>query len=61
MVRDVLKVIVVIVGLAAGLYATAANAGVPTEQVRGTVDQVIAILADYTVSVFQSSMPYPVN
>ncbi len=46
MVRDVLNVIVVIVGLAAGLYATAANAGVPTEQVRGTVDQVIAILAD---------------
>ena len=45
-VRDVLKVIVVIVGFAAGLYATAANAGVPTEQVRGTVDQVIAILAD---------------
>ena len=46
MVRDVLNVIVVIVGLAAVLYATAANAGVPTEQVRGTVDQVIAILAD---------------
>jgi len=45
-VRDVLNVFVVIVGLAAGLYATAANAGVPTEQVRGTVDQVIAILAD---------------
>lgn len=45
-VRDVLNVIVVIVGLAAVLYATAANAGVPTEQVRGTVDQVIAILAD---------------
>ena len=43
MVRDVLNVIVVIVGFAAGLYATAANAGVPTEQVRGTVDQVIAI------------------
>lgn len=46
MVRDVLNVIVVIVGLAAVLYATAASAGVPTEQVRGTVDQVIAILAD---------------
>ena len=36
----------IIIGLAAIFHATAANAGVPTEQVRSTVDQVIAILQD---------------
>lgn len=46
MVRRVLKTIVLAIGLAAFFYATGANAGVPTDQVRGTVDQVIAILQD---------------
>jgi phospholipid transport system substrate-binding protein len=40
------KTILIVIGLAAIFYATDGNAGVPTEQVRGTVDQVIAILAD---------------
>lgn len=44
--RRVLKTIVLAIGLAAFFYATGANAGVPTDQVRGTVDQVIAILQD---------------
>ena len=44
--QDLFKTVLIVIGLAAFLYATAANAGVPTEQVRGTVDQVIAILAD---------------
>ncbi len=41
-----LKIMVITIGLTASVYATAANAGVPTEQIRVTVDQVIAILAD---------------
>lgn len=44
--KKLFKTILIVVGLAAIFYAAAANAGVPTEQVRGTVDQVIAILAD---------------
>jgi phospholipid transport system substrate-binding protein len=35
-----------LIGLAAFFYAAAAYAGVPTEQVRSTVDQVVAILQD---------------
>jgi phospholipid transport system substrate-binding protein len=44
--RNLFKTILIVIGLAAIFYATAANAGVPTEQIRLTVDQVIAILAD---------------
>ena len=46
MVGRVLKTIVLAIGFAAIFYATDGNAGVPTDQVRVTVDQVIAILAD---------------
>ncbi len=46
MVQYVIKRGLIIIGLAAIFRATAANAGVPTEQVRSTVDQVIAILQD---------------
>ena len=46
MVCRVLKTIALVIGLTAFFYATGANAGVPTEQVRSTVDQVIAILQD---------------
>lgn len=41
-----LKISVMAIALAAFVYATAANAGVPTDQVRITVDQVITILQD---------------
>lgn len=47
MVRDVLKM--TLIGLAVFLYAVAAHAGVATEQVRSTVDQVIAILQDQSL------------
>ena len=43
---NLFKTILIVIGLAATFYATAVTAGVPTEQIRGTVDQVIAILAD---------------
>lgn len=46
MVRDMLKIMVITIGLTASVYATAANAGVPTEQIRVTVDQVLTILQD---------------
>jgi phospholipid transport system substrate-binding protein len=48
-VPDVLKTILIIIGLGAIFHAAAANGGVPTEQVRGTVDQVLAILQDPTL------------
>ena len=41
-----LKIMVITIGLTASVYATAANAGVPTEQIRVTVDQVLTILQD---------------
>jgi phospholipid transport system substrate-binding protein len=44
--KNLFKTVLIVIGLAAIFYATAANAGVPTEQIRLTVDQVIAILAD---------------
>ncbi|GEM_PF-522317 len=44
--KNLFKTILIVIGLTAIFYAAAANAGVPTEQVRGTVDQVLAILAD---------------
>jgi phospholipid transport system substrate-binding protein len=44
--KNLFKTILIVIGLAAIFYATAVTAGVPTEQIRGTVDQVIAILAD---------------
>ena len=44
--KNLFKTVLIVIGLAAIFYATAANAGVPTEQIRVTVDQVIAILAD---------------
>ena len=44
--NNLFKTILIVIGLAAIFYATAANAGVPTDQIRVTVDQVIAILAD---------------
>lgn len=47
--KNLFNTILIVIGLAAIFYATAANAGVPTEQVRGTVDQVITILADPTL------------
>jgi phospholipid transport system substrate-binding protein len=46
LVQYVIKRVLIIIGLAAIFHAPAADAGVPTEQVRGTVDQVIAILQD---------------
>lgn len=46
MVCRVVKAIVLAIGFTGFFYATGANAGVPTDQVRGTVDQVIAILQD---------------
>jgi len=46
MANNLFKTILIVIGLAAIFYATAANAGVPTDQIRVTVDQVIAILAD---------------
>jgi phospholipid transport system substrate-binding protein len=45
-VKNLFKTILIVIVLTAIFYAAAANAGVPTEQIRGTVDQVIAILAD---------------
>jgi phospholipid transport system substrate-binding protein len=44
--KNLFRTILVIIALAAIFHRGSANAGVPTEQVRGTVDQVIAILAD---------------
>ena len=44
--KNLFKTVLVVIGLAAIFYGSAASAGVPTEQVRGTVDQVIAILQD---------------
>jgi phospholipid transport system substrate-binding protein len=44
--KNLFKTILVVIALAAIFHRASANAGVPTEQVRGTVDQVIAILAD---------------
>ena len=46
MVQHVLKAVLIIIGLGAIFQTVIANAGVPTEQVRGTVDQVLAILQD---------------
>jgi phospholipid transport system substrate-binding protein len=45
-VHHVLKAVLIIIGLGAIFQTVIANAGVPTEQVRGTVDQVLAILQD---------------
>ena len=44
--KNLFKKILIVIALAAVFHGTPANAGVPTEQVRGTVDQVIAILQD---------------
>src|SRR4030095_17083194 len=44
--KNLFRTILVIIALAAIFHRGSANAGVPTEQVRGTVDQGIAILGD---------------
>jgi phospholipid transport system substrate-binding protein len=44
--KNLFKTILIVIGLAAFFNAPAVIAGVPTEQVRSTVDQVIAILQD---------------
>jgi phospholipid transport system substrate-binding protein len=44
--KNLFKTSLIVICLWAFFYATAASAGVPTEQVRGTVEQVVAILAD---------------
>lgn len=44
--KNLFKTILIVIALAVIFHKGSANAGVPTEQVRGTVDQVIAILAD---------------
>ena len=49
MVQPVLKVILMIIGLGAIFNAATAAAGVPTDQVRSTVDQVLAILQEPTL------------
>ena len=49
MAREALKM--TLIGLAAFFYAAAAYAGVATDQVRSTVDQVIAILQDSSLKV----------
>ncbi len=46
MVPHAFKMSLAAIGLVGFIYATAANAGVPTDQVRSTVDQVITILQD---------------
>lgn len=46
MVQHPLKKILVIIGLGIIFQGATANAGVPTDQVRGTVDQVLAVLQD---------------
>jgi phospholipid transport system substrate-binding protein len=43
MLKNFLKITLIILGLS-GLFHPAANAGVPTDQVRSTIDQVLAIL-----------------
>jgi phospholipid transport system substrate-binding protein len=45
-VQHPLKTILVIIGLGIIFQGATANAGVPTDQVRGTVDQVLAVLQD---------------
>jgi phospholipid transport system substrate-binding protein len=45
-VAQLLKTVLIMVGLVALFHAATAEGGVPTDQVRGTVDQVIAILQD---------------
>jgi phospholipid transport system substrate-binding protein len=45
-VSYVLKTILIIFGLVAIFHGATADAGVPTDQVRGTVDQVLAVLQD---------------
>jgi phospholipid transport system substrate-binding protein len=45
-VQHPLKKILVIIGLGIVFQGATANAGVPTDQVRGTVDQVLAVLQD---------------
>ena len=44
--KNLFKTILIVIALAVIFDRGSANAGVPMEQVRGTVDQVIAILAD---------------
>ena len=46
MVQHPLKTILIIIGLGIIFQGATANAGVPTDQVRGTVDQVLAVLQD---------------
>ncbi|HEY6366456.1 MAG TPA: ABC transporter substrate-binding protein [Candidatus Binatia bacterium] len=46
MVQHPLKKIIVIIGLGIIFQGATANAGVPTDQIRGTVDQVLAVLQD---------------
>lgn len=49
MVRNVFRISVIVIGFAALVCATA-HAGLPTDQVRSTVDQVIAILQDSSLN-----------
>ena len=44
--KNLFRTILIVIALAGFFYAPAVIAGVPTEQVRSTVDQVIAILQD---------------
>jgi phospholipid transport system substrate-binding protein len=44
--KNLFKTISIVIALAAIFHGTPANAGVPTDQVRTTVDQVLAILQD---------------
>ena len=46
MVQHPFKTILIIIGLGIIFQGATANAGVPTDQVRGTVDQVLAVLQD---------------
>jgi phospholipid transport system substrate-binding protein len=47
--ESVLKSLLIIIGLGAIFHAATAAAGVPTDQVRSTVDQVLAILQEPTL------------
>jgi phospholipid transport system substrate-binding protein len=44
--RNLLKMTFIVIGFLGFFQAAAANAGAPTEQLRGTVDQVLAVLQD---------------
>jgi phospholipid transport system substrate-binding protein len=49
--KNLFKTILIVIGLGAIFHGGLANAGVPTDQVRTTVDQVLAILKDPSLKV----------